>query len=159
GRKDAGGVTRAYLTRINLDADAAHRVTVLAATQGDAAHTPIPAIDGSTYDPFANVLFFTAEGGNAGGVYMATPDFPSTVTDMAAIMGRGGYEGIQNDSEGNLWIVEDSGGKFGAVNNKAKAPNSFIFRFVPKDPKDLTLGGKLQALQLASLAHAGPIEQ
>jgi hypothetical protein len=26
-------------------------------------------------------------------------------------LGRGGYEGVQNDSDGNLWIVEDIGGR------------------------------------------------
>src|SRR5207248_9408338 len=100
----------------------------------------IPSIDGSTWDPFAGVLLFTAEGGPRGGVYMATPDWPSTITDMAAIFGRGGYEGIQNDSDGNVWIVEDVGGPAGHNPSgiaafpsltHAKQPNSFLYRFVP----------------------------
>jgi hypothetical protein len=44
-----GHETAGYITRINLDADAAHRVTLLA-TQ-DAKGNPIAGIDGSTWDP------------------------------------------------------------------------------------------------------------
>ena len=42
--------------------------------------------------------------------YAATPGYPSTVEDVSGALGRGGYEGIQNDSDGNIWIVEDIGG-------------------------------------------------
>src|SRR5262252_7622493 len=52
-----------YITRINLDADAAHRVTVLA-TQDTAGHT-IADIDGSTWDPWAQRLLFTTESAGA----------------------------------------------------------------------------------------------
>jgi len=61
-------------------------------------------------------------------------------------LGSGGYEGIQNDSDGNIWIVEDLGGTFKGT-TKAKRPNSFIYRFVPSDPGDLH-HGKLQVLQV-----------
>ena len=37
-------------------------------------------------------------------------DFPSVVEDISGALGRGGYEGVQIDSDGNLWIVEDVGG-------------------------------------------------
>src|SRR5213592_1512094 len=77
--------TPGALTRINLDADAAHRVTLLS--------TNVPAIDGSTWDPFAQRLLFTAENGKNGGVYSATLGYPSQVTDIAGSLGRGGYEG------------------------------------------------------------------
>jgi hypothetical protein len=55
------------------------------------------------------------------------------VTDTSGSLGRGGYEGVQNDSAGNLWIVEDSGGpaKNGTT---AKRPNSFLYRYVPARP-------------------------
>ena len=53
------------ITRINLDADAAHRVTVLA-TQ-DVHGNPLPAIDGSTWYPFSQRLLLTAEFGNGPG--------------------------------------------------------------------------------------------
>ena len=43
------------------------------------------------------------------------------------------------------------------VNTHARQPNSFIFRLLPYDPSNLDKGGKLQVLQVASLAHAGPI--
>jgi hypothetical protein len=144
----AGGA--GYITRINLDADAAHRVTLLA-TQ-DASGKPLTTIDGSTWDPWAQRLLFTTESPSAP-TYAATPGAPSTVTDVSGALGRGGYEGIQNDSRGNLWIVEDIGGsnKPGTV---AKRPNSFVYRYVPARPGDLAQG-KLQALQV--LNNGAPV--
>ena len=49
---------------------------------------------------------------------------------MSGALGRGGYEGIQDDEDGNIWIVEDIGGanKPGTV---ARIPNSFVYRYVP----------------------------
>ena len=143
-----------YITRINLDADAAHRVTLLAST--DVAGNPLPTIDGSTWDPWAKRLLFTTESGSNASALQATATFPSTVEDISGALGRGGYEGIQNDSDGNLWIVEDVGGKAGATNPHAKQPNSFVYRFVPKDKRDLK-AGKLQALQVISLRTGEPI--
>ena len=101
----AGGA--GYITRINLDADAAHRVTLLATK--DASNNTITTIDGSTWDPWAQRLLFTTESASAP-TYAATPGYPSTVTDISGALGRGGYEGIQNDSAGDIWIVEDIGG-------------------------------------------------
>src|SRR5206468_982387 len=83
-------------TRINLDADQAHRVTLLSTSVAD--------IDGSTWDPFAQRLLFTTENGSNGGVHSATLGYPSQVADISGSLGRGGYEGIQADSDGNLWI-------------------------------------------------------
>jgi secreted PhoX family phosphatase len=137
-----------YFTRINLDADAAHRITLLGALD-----TNISA-DGSTWDPWAKKLLFTGEtSANNGGVWQAGPDYPSTFTQLTAI-GYGGFEGIQNDSAGDIYIVSDIGGptQHDADTNNMKPPNSYIYRFVPTDRKDLTKGGKLQALQVASLA-------
>jgi hypothetical protein len=152
GFKNASGDRVAYLTRINLDADIAHRVTLLATT--DRVGNPLPAIDGSTWNPFAKRLLFTSENGTKGGVWQATLDVPSIVEDLAGSMGRGGYEGVQNDSDGNVWIIEDVGGSKGTVNNKARQPNSFLYRFVPASASDLTQG-KLQALQVMSIANPG----
>ncbi len=45
-----------------------------------------------------------------------------------------------------FWIVEDVGGT--TVMNKGRNPNSFVYRFVPLNPTDLT-HGKLQALQVS----------
>jgi len=137
-----------YITRINLDADDAHRVTLFASED---ASGPLPVFDGSTWDPWAQRLLFTAERGAAGGVWQSTLEFPPTVEDISGILGRGGYEGIQNDSDGNLWIAEDSSGSKGTINSHARQPNSFIFRFVPKNKFDLTKGGKLQVLQVCRL--------
>jgi hypothetical protein len=143
------------ITRVNLDADAAHRVTLMATT--DVAGNPVPTFDGSTWDPFAERLLFSAELGANGGVWQATLGFPSDVEDVSGAMGRGGYEGLQVDSAGNVWIVEDVGGVAGTVNTHARQPNSFVYRFVPQVASDLK-HGKLQALQVMSLSHAGPIE-
>jgi hypothetical protein len=146
----AGGI--GYITRINLDADAAHRLTILATT--DTAGKPISTIDGTTWDPWAKRLLFTTENSTAP-TYSATPDFPSTVEDISGALGRGGYEGIQNDSAGNLWIAEDIGGsaKKDSSGNPttAKRPNSFLYRYVPDHPGDLH-NGKLQVLQATSAA-------
>ena len=61
---------RAYFTRVNLDvSDPAHRVTLLNPLPADATDSGVRSIDGSTYDPFTGQLLFTAEAGNAGGVF------------------------------------------------------------------------------------------
>lgn len=142
-----------YITRINLDADTAHRVTLLATREADGV-TPLPTIDGSTWYPWSEHLLFTQEGdgSSSGGVWQATPDYPSVVNNLQGIMGRGGYEGIQADSDGNIWIVEDIGGSTVAG---ARLPNSFIYRFIPKNKHDLMRGGKLQVLQVMSKANPG----
>ena len=144
-----------YITRINLDADGPHRITLLATKDVDGK--PVPVIDGSTWYPFSQRLLFTAELGANGGVWQATPDFPSSVEDISGILGRGSYEAIQSDKFGRLIIVEDVGGKTGTANPHARQPNSFLYRFLPVSPFDLKLGGKLQVLQVMSRAHAGPI--
>ncbi len=138
-----GGKKRGYITRINLDADAQHRVTLLATE--DTKGEPINPIDGSTYDPFAQRLLFTTERQDAP-TYAATADYPSTVEDVSGALGRGGYESIQNDSDGNIWIVEDIGGP-NKQGTTARQPNSFVYRYVPKHPGDLH-NGRLEALQV-----------
>ena len=162
GPRDPVLGARGYVTRVNLDADKDHRVTLLV-TQDKAGNT-LPAFDGSTWDPFAKVLLLTGEtlvlaaDGSAlsGGMWTVGADWPSTATDISGIVGRGGYEGVQCDSDGNLWIVEDIGGKNGTrTATHAKQPNSFVYRFVPKNAYDLSLGGRLQVLQVASKANPG----
>jgi hypothetical protein len=142
-----------YITRVNLDADGDHRVTLLATH--DTSGNPLPDFDGSSWDPFAKRLLFTAELGSGGGVWQATVDYPSVAEDISGALGRAGYEGIQTDNDGNLWIIADAGGSNGTMNNRAKQPNSFVYRFVPKNKTDLTHGGKLQALQVISLDNPG----
>lgn len=143
--------TPGYLTRINLDADAAHRITLLATKDTD-GHD-LPDIDGSTWDPFAHQLLFTAEGSLGGGVWQSDLGVPATVRSLTGILGQGGYEGIQNDPAGNVYIVEDAGGPTGTAAPHAKQPNSFVFRFLPSNPRDLTKGGVLQALQVINGDH------
>lgn len=140
---EGGAEGHGYLTRINLDADAEHRVTLLA-TQ-DVNGNPLATIDGSTWDPFAQRLLLTTENSSAP-TYAATADYPSQVFDVSGALGRGGYEGIQDDSDGDLWIAEDVGGS-SKPGTKARKPNSYLYRYVPRSPGDLA-HGKLQALQV-----------
>jgi hypothetical protein len=135
-----------YLTRINLEADEAHRVTLMA--DKDSSGATLPFIDGSTWNPMAKRLLLTGEEGEEGGVWQATAEFPSKVDNLTGIMGIGSYEGVQTDRDGNVWLIEDAGGKVGDINKHAKQPNSFVFRFVPADKTDMLKGGVLQALQI-----------
>ena len=148
GATIAGSTLRqSLITRINLDADSAHRVTLMAAQ--DAQGNPIQGIDGSTWDPWAKKLLFTTENPSAP-TYAMPAAFPGVVTDVSGALGRGGYEGIQDDSDGNIWIVEDVGGS-GKNGTTAKRPNSFVYRYVPKHKGDLA-NGKLQVLQVLNAA-------
>ena len=68
-------------------------------------------IDGSTWDPWAQRLLFTTGERRTRRRTRPRPDYPSTVVqDVSGAIGRGGYEGIQDDGDGNIWIVEDIGG-------------------------------------------------
>jgi hypothetical protein len=102
---------------------------------------------------------FTEEDGADGGIWQATPDYPSTAYNLSAALGRAGYEGVQNDDRGNLYLAEDTGGPNGsgaAGIPHARQPNSFLFRFKPRNPATLAAGGTLQALQVLD-AHGAPI--
>ena len=148
--------TSGMITRVNLDADNAHKVTVLASTLSDGT-TPVPIIDGSTWDPFAQKLLFTTENDTPGiSIVQASLEFPSSVDNLAGSFGIAAYEGVQNDSDGNVWLVEDSGGPTSTTYPHSKQPNSFVYRFVPKH-KDSLKAGKLQVLQVTSLRNGQPI--
>ena len=58
------------------------------------------------------------------------------------------YDGVQTDKYGNVWLVEDEGGKKGEVNKHARQPNSFVFRLIPADKNNLRKGGRLEVLQV-----------
>jgi hypothetical protein len=153
---------RAYFTRVNLDVkDPQHRVTLLNPLAKDATDSGVRSIDGSTYDPFNGQLLFTAEATNLGGVFGQPLKWSGTtappVVNYDGSMGKAGYEGVDNDKLGNVMLVEDTGGG-GVVDPNStttppallavKQPNSFLFRFKPDSPSDLTKG-KLQALQVS----------
>jgi hypothetical protein len=137
--------TPGYISRINLDADSTHRVTILATH--DSAGQPLPAFDGSTWNPFAKRLLMTSENGCSGGVWAGNASYAagSTFTELPAL-GKGGYEGIQTASDGSIYIVEDVGGATISGTN-GKLPNSLIYRFIPAHKGDLSTG-VLQALQV-----------
>src|SRR4051794_20731573 len=85
--------TPGYVTRVNLDADAAHRLPLRATVRrGDTA--------GSPGARGAKRTLPTTERA-AAPTYAVPRDSPATVTDLSGSVGRGGYEGIQNDSDGN----------------------------------------------------------
>ena len=107
-------------------------MTSRAACRLRSASTRVATIDGSTWDPWAKLLLFTTENTSAP-TYSATPGYPSKVEDVSGALRRGGYEGIQDDSNGNIWIVEDVGGPH-KPGTTAKQPNSFVYRYVPKSP-------------------------
>jgi hypothetical protein len=161
------GSNKAYLTRINLDVtDEAHRITLLSAPGGanPLDQTGLSSIDGSTYDPFNGQLLFTSEAGNTGRVvstplkWGASTTIPA-LTQLDGSMGRAGYEGVNVDKLGNVYLVEDTGGSTLTDNGtatKVKQPNSFVFRFKPVSGSRGELQhGRLQALQLSG--DAGPI--
>src|SRR5262249_50607862 len=84
-----------------------------------------------------------------------TLGWPPTVNTLENFLGLGGYEGIRNDDEGNIYIIEDVSGTrpggLGANNiplNAAAQPNSFVYRCVPNKPDRSEDGGKLQALKV-----------
>jgi hypothetical protein len=143
------GGPRGYVTRIDLDqADPAKRVTLI--SDVDTEGKPFPTIDGITWDPFSHELLLSAEAkAPTGGILGVKLDDNGDPVDGKAqrldALGSGGYEGVQNDKDGNVWQVEDIGG---AAASGGKVPNSYVYRFVPTDKADLTEGGELQALQI-----------
>src|SRR5215831_6960811 len=146
----------AYITRINLDVnDPAHRITLLTPVGSD-GKTHFGSIDGSTWDPFTRTLLFTQERGTGGGVIQVSAGFPAQVATLDGIIGKAGYEGIHPDDQGNLLVIEDTGGTSVPVDptnpsspKNARNPNSFVYRFVPYNRTNLLAGGKLEALQVS----------
>jgi hypothetical protein len=153
GHENSGNL--AYITRVNLDVtDPAHQVTLLTPLDPSSGLTNFNSIDGSTYDPFSNTLLFTQEAGTTGGVIEVSTTWPPTVNTLYGILGRGGFEGIHPDDQGNLFIVEDVGGTSVRIPNTdgpkvVKQPNSFVYRFLPKDITNISAGGILQALRVS----------
>jgi hypothetical protein len=155
------GGSPGYVTRINLDADAAHRVTLLASATD--AGVNLRTIDGSMWDPWTQKLLFSTESASGGSIYQSTPDYPPHVVDLTKYTGLAAFEGMKNDDHGNIYMEEDAGGKVGAAPGDTtsayaftKQPNSFVYRFKPNDPTDLSKGGVLQALQV--MYNGAPIE-
>ena len=73
---------------------------------------------------------------------------------LAGVLGRGGYEGIQNDSDGTGHL-EDASGAAGKTDSHARQPVGFRYRFVPKNRTNRMPGRKVQALQVTSIANPG----
>ena len=144
-----------YVTRIDLDqADPAKRVSLIA--DKDSTGNALPTFDGITWDPFSHQLLLTAEAkapkGRVFGLGLDSKGDAMSAIDRLPL-GSGGYEGVQNDKDGNVWLVEDIGGAAAGTGGKGKLPNSYVYRFRPTDRTDLAKGGTLQALQV--LRHNG----
>jgi hypothetical protein len=151
------GGPRGYVTRIDLDqTDPAQRVALM--SDQDRSGGSLPTFDGITWDPWTHQLLLTSEASApTGGVFALSLDgngspVDGTITRLTAL-GSGGYEGIQNDSDGNVWLVEDIGGAAAGTGGKGKLPNSYVYRFRPTDRRDLARGGNLQALQVLDHDH------
>ena len=149
------GSPKAYVTRINLDVPRGdiHRITLLTPVDPATGTTGLGSIDGSTYNPFTRTLLFTQEAGNAGGVFQLTTGWPAQRNQLDAFMGKAGYEGIHTDKDGNVYMIEDTGGATSSTTtpvnlNKGRQSNSFVYRFVPNNRSRIEDGGKLQALQV-----------
>lgn len=150
------GSDKAYITRINLDiTDPKHRITLLTPLGKD-GKTHLNSLDGSTWNPHTRTLLFTEEAGAEGGVVELGASWRAPRKTLHGIMGRAGYEGIHPDGQGNILLIEDTGGVKVSVNPSdssspaaARVPNSFVYRFVPNNPANLQQGGKLQALQVS----------
>lgn len=153
GHENGGDL--AYITRINLDvASPDHHITLLTPAGPDGL-THFNSIDGSTWDPFTRTLLFTEEAGGSGGVIELSPEFGAVAHTLYGVMGHGGYEGIHPDNAGNIYLVEDAGGTSVPVDpadasspKKVRIPNSYLYRFVPRNPANLSDGGVLQALRV-----------
>ena len=149
------GAPKAYVTRINLDVPRGdiHRITLLTPVDPATGNTGLGSVDGSTYNPFTQTLLFTQEAGNAGGVVQLTTGWPTQRSQLDAFLGKAGFEGIHTDKDGNIYMIEDTGGATSATTtpvnlNKGRQPNSFVYRFVPNNRSRIEDGGKLQALQV-----------
>ena len=167
GHENAGNL--AYVTRINLDRkrDDARRITLLTPVGADGL-THFNALDGSTFNPFTNTLLFTEETSTnvngaingTGSVIQISLDCQSRLTRLDPFFGRGSFEGIHPDDQGNIYVVEDASGTRpgGAATapetgrlvplRAAAQPNTFIYRYLPNNPARLEDGGKMQALQV-----------
>jgi collagen triple helix repeat protein len=159
----------AYVTRINLDVPRgdAHRITLLTPVNGANA-TNLTRVDGSVYDPFAKKMLFSQEGNatTTGGIFQVPVEYSPGFQDPATLqgsLGRGGTEGMRIDDKGNLLFAEDISGTAvstdpannNATPKEAHQPNSFVYKFVPTTPDDLTQG-KLYALQVERLGTTPP---
>jgi Bacterial protein of unknown function (DUF839) len=155
GHENAGNLS--YVTRVNLDVtDPAHRITLLTPVGLDGL-THFSRFDGVVYNPFTKSALLTQEGGGTdGGVVEVAVSGPAKTTTHYGSMGQCGLEGVHADNKGRIYLVEDTGGTSVSVdpndiNNatkRARQPNSYLFRFVPVKKNLLSMGGKLQALQV-----------
>ena len=143
------------ITRINLDADGAHRVTLMA-TQTDAG-VPLRRSTARPGIRSPRSCSSRPRAARTSSIYQATPDFPShrstSRTSSAALASRASRTTSRATSTSSRTSAEDEwpdrpSGRQHLGQRGTKQPNSFIYRFMPNDASDLRAGGKLQALQV-----------
>ena len=134
-----------YITRINLDADAAHRVTLLATqdSNGNADRRRSTARRGTRWPsgccsrPRTRARRRTA----------ATPGYPSHGRPTSPARSAAAATRASRTTA----TATSGSSRTSAAPNKpgttAKIPNSFVYRYVPEAPGDLA-NGKLQVLQV-----------
>ena len=149
---ETGPSRQGYITRINLDADVAHRVT-LHGHHATSTATPLPTFDGSTWYPFAQRLLFTAENGNAGGVWQATARrarrrWRTSRASSAAAATRASRPTRSATSGSSRTSVA----RAARANTRPSSPTASSTASFRTTRHDLTAGGKLQVLQVKSLA-------
>src|SRR2546423_1303512 len=116
-----------------------------------------PAAQGSmrVENPTADVPFYGYNGNGSLIPDPAVPQVPGRNTEANKTEpAKNTYLRLQG-LDGTLWIVEDVGGT--TVPTAAKNPNSFVYRLVLNDKRDIRKGGRLQALQVTSRRNGQPI--
>jgi len=143
------GLQGGALTRINLDADGPHRVTLWAATLADGS--PIAGTTDRRGILCAPLVFTTENRAPERTEHLTFPRSWRTFRDPR----RGVYEGVQNDAMQRV-DRRGVGGKAGVVKHARQAADSFVYRFVPKKVGSRERG-RLEALQVTSLETGMPI--
>ena len=147
---------RGYITRINLDADAAHRVTLLRRRRSrppTCRPATCPLSTGPPGTRSRSTLLFTAEGNgtSTGGVWEATPGYP---VDRRRRLGlsrprrlRGRPGGLATATSGSSRTSAASG-TASRPPTTGQAAQQLRLPVRARDPADLEAGGRLQVLQV-----------
>ena len=134
-----------YITRINLDADGPHRVTLLATKDSNRREPAgLRRLDvGSVGEAPA----LHVRGATTGGVWQATLDVPSKVDNLRPTSAPAATRGSRTTTAASSTSSRTSAARRTPTQGRSRS-NSFVYRFKPKDPADLTQGGTIQALQV-----------
>ena len=149
----------ADLTRINLDADAWHRVTLMGETD-QRWESARAGYDGASGTPSPREILLSAElSAPEGGIWQATTDFPSKVDDLARLLRKPlAMRASRVDPDGSSGSSRTSGTRSRQGHCLARqAAEQLRLPLSPKDKTDLTKGGKLEALQIMDASDGQPV--